>query len=516
MSVASGGSASSLTERARAASSSSRPDDDATLRFNRVDGGGDGRKGAIPVYVMLPLDTVSRDGRLQRVDALSAQLARLASAGVAGVMVDVWWGIVERARPMEYDWDAYLQLASIVGSLGLKLHAVLSFHARGANRDDDYHVPLPSWVTDAVNRDPDGLLFMDRAGTRSDEYISLFADDSPMPMLASSSSSDALLSAEAANEPLVPPRTPIDCYRDMMISFRDAFREYISPPNAVVDEILVGAGPCGELRYPAYAMSRGWEFPGVGEFQCYDRRALESLAAAANAVGRPEWGGAGPHDAGSYNSHPDDTGFFADGRGEQGETRERRGERIPSHYSHSRSSTNLASSPISRSPSGNPLSRSPSSQGSPGGSPRPGDGEWPRRSFDGRRMSYDAPHRRSLDSLAAADTPVGRWDSDYGRFFLTWYSDELVSHGERVLTAAREAFDGVGARLAIKCAGIHWWYRTRAHAAELTTGYYNASAHGDAHGDAHGGDGGALRGRMVRNGSRRVLYAGSHTTASAW
>ncbi|EEH55083.1 glycoside hydrolase family 14 protein [Micromonas pusilla CCMP1545] len=359
MSVASGGSASSLTERARAASSSSRPDDDATLRFNRVDGGGDGRKGAIPVYVMLPLDTVSRDGRLQRVDALSAQLARLASAGVAGVMVDVWWGIVERARPMEYDWDAYLQLASIVGSLGLKLHAVLSFHACGANRDDDYHVPLPSWVTDAVNRDPDGLLFMDRAGTRSDEYISLFADDSPMPMLA----------------------TPIDCYRDMMISFRDAFREYISPPNAVVDEILVGAGPCGELRYPAYAMSRGWEFPGVGEFQCYDRRALESLAAAANAVGRPEWGGAGPHDAGSYNSHPDDT-----------------------------------------------------------------------------------------DSLAAADTPVGRWDSDYGRFFLTWYSDELVSHGERVLTAAREAFDGVGARLAIKCAGIHWWYRTRAHAAELTTG----------------------------------------------
>ena len=227
MSVASGGSASSLTERARAASSSSRPDDDATLRFNRVDGGGDGRKGAIPVYVMLPLDTVSRDGRLQRVDALSAQLARLASAGVAGVMVDVWWGIVERARPMEYDWDAYLQLASIVGSLGLKLHAVLSFHACGANRDDDYHVPLPSWVTDAVNRDPDGLLFMDRAGTRSDEYISLFADDSPMPMLASSSSSDALLSAEAANEPLVPPRTPIDCYRDMMISFRDAFREYI-------------------------------------------------------------------------------------------------------------------------------------------------------------------------------------------------------------------------------------------------------------------------------------------------
>ena len=80
-------------------------------------------------------------------------------------------------------------------------------------------------------------------------------------------------------------------------------------------EVLVGCGPCGELRYPAYAASRGWQFPGVGEFQCYDRRALESLRAAACNAGRPEWGAAGPHDAGSYNSHPDDTGFFANGKG---------------------------------------------------------------------------------------------------------------------------------------------------------------------------------------------------------
>jgi len=31
-------------------------------------------------------------------------------------------------------------------------------------------------------------------------------------------------------------------------------------------------GPCGELRYPAYPESNGtWNFPGIGEFQCYDK-----------------------------------------------------------------------------------------------------------------------------------------------------------------------------------------------------------------------------------------------------
>ena len=43
----------------------------------------------------------------------------------------------------------------------------------------------------------------------------------------------------------------------------------------------------------------------VGEFQCYDRRALASLAAAAQEAGHPEWGYTGPHDSGTYNSTPE-------------------------------------------------------------------------------------------------------------------------------------------------------------------------------------------------------------------
>lgn len=36
----------------------------------------------------------------------------------------------------------------------------------------------------------------------------------------------------------------------------------------------------------------------------------------------------------------------------------------------------------------------------------------------------------------------GEYDSDYGRFFLNWYSQVLVDHGDRVLAQANLAFEG--------------------------------------------------------------------------
>ena len=29
------------------------------------------------------------------------------------------------------------------------------------------------------------------------------------------------------------------------------------------EEVVVGCGPCGELRYPSYVEANGWRFPGV-------------------------------------------------------------------------------------------------------------------------------------------------------------------------------------------------------------------------------------------------------------
>ncbi|XP_022871280.1 beta-amylase 2, chloroplastic-like [Olea europaea var. sylvestris] len=65
----------------------------------------------------------------------------------------------------------------------------------------------------------------------------------------------------------------------------------------------------------------------------------------------------------------------------------------------------------------------------------------------------------------------GDYDSYYGRFFLNWYSRVLVDHGDRVLALANLAFEGTP--VAAKLSGIHWWYKTASHAAELTAGFYN-------------------------------------------
>lgn len=66
------------------------------------------------------------------------------------------------------------------------------------------------------------------------------------------------------------------------------------------------------------------------------------------------------------------------------------------------------------------------------------------------------------------------YTSEYGRFFLDWYFGSLKAHGAAVLEIARSAFGGKVA-IAGKVSGIHWWYKSAHHAAELTAGYYNAN-----------------------------------------
>ena len=91
----------------------------------------------VPVFVMLPLDTVRSDGGgLNRRKAMTVSLQALKSAGVEGVMVDVWWGLVEKDRPGEYDWRGYAELMEMAAKIGLKVQAVMSFHQCGGNVGD--------------------------------------------------------------------------------------------------------------------------------------------------------------------------------------------------------------------------------------------------------------------------------------------------------------------------------------------------------------------------------------------
>jgi len=89
----------------------------------------------------------------------------------------------------------------------------------------------------------------------------------------------------------------------------------------------------------------------------------------------------------------------------------------------------------------------------------------------------------------------GSFQSDYGEFFLSWYSDSLIQHAERILKRCQESsaeqerkesrsisrpYDGCwlydfgpACHIGVKLAGVHWWFNTNSHAAELTAGYYN-------------------------------------------
>lgn len=313
------------------------------------------RGEGVPVYVMMPLDSVTMGNGVKRRKAMEVSLMALKAVGVEGVMMDVWWGLVERDRAGSYNWGGYEELLDTCKKLGLKVQAVMSFHQCGGNVGDSCTIGLPRWVVEEMEKDPE-LTYTDKWGRRNYEYVSLGCD----------------------NLPVLKGRTPIQCYSDYMRAFRDKFRYLL---GETIVEVQVGMGPAGELRYPSYPELNGtWKFPGIGAFQCYDKYMRSSLKAAAIAAGKPEWGNGGPSDAGHYNNWPEDTPFFR--------------------------------------------------------------------------------HE-------------GGWRSPYGEFFLNWYSQMLLDHGDRVLSSATSIFCGTGVKISVKVAGIHWHYGTRSHAPELTAGYFN-------------------------------------------
>jgi len=310
---------------------------------------------AIPVYVMLPLTAVTSDGVSNPVQ-LQKDLISLKNMGVKGVMIDVWWGLSE-PEAQSYNFTAYKHITAMCKNVGLKLQVVMSFHRCGGNVGDECNIPLPSFVT-SVGNNNDDIYYKDYNGKPDEEYINLGAD----------------------HEALFDGRTPLDMYKDFMTAFSSALGNEIGD---TIDGISVGLGPASELRYPGYQQNKGWSYCGVGEFQVNDKYLLADLKNAASQAGHPEWGGAEPNNAGSWNSRPSDTGFF---------------------------------------------------------------------------------NSNGFDNYA----------SEYGQFFLSWYQNRLLQHGEDVLSIAKKVF-GKKVPLAAKISGIHWWYDDGSHAAELTTGYNNVN-----------------------------------------
>lgn len=87
---------------------------------------------------------------------------------------------------------------------------------------------------------------------------------------------------------------------------------------------------------------------------------------------------------------------------------------------------------------------------------------------------HDAPtYDQSPNSNNFFRDHGGSWESPYADFFLSWYSNQLISHGDRLLSLASSIFSETAATVHGKVPLMHSWYKTRSHPSELTAGYYN-------------------------------------------
>ena len=57
--------------------------------------------------MMMSLDSVTMNNTVNRRKAMNASLQALKNAGVEGIMMDVWWGLVEKEAAGSYNWGGY-------------------------------------------------------------------------------------------------------------------------------------------------------------------------------------------------------------------------------------------------------------------------------------------------------------------------------------------------------------------------------------------------------------------------
>jgi len=238
--------------------------------------------GKVPIFVMLQLDWLSDDGQALRYkEDLKRQLTAAKTAGVKGVMADVWWGLCE-PKPEDYHFGGALELCNLLKSLGLELQAVMSFHQCGGNVGDSVSFPLPDWCLNKAKSG--GFLYKSKWGVTSEDCLSLSADRQQIFPTGAGGT-----------------RTALQCYQDFMAAFLKAMGNHV---GSTICELQVGMGPCGELRYPSYLMSNGWNWPGVGIAMAYDKGMLQMLKDDAGMTEPPK---SLPED---QNAMPDDIPIF--------------------------------------------------------------------------------------------------------------------------------------------------------------------------------------------------------------
>ena len=70
-------------------------------------------------------------------------------------------------------------LFEVIQQCGLKLQAIMSFHQCGGNIGDVVTIPIPEWVREIGETNPD-IFYTNRSGNRNNEYLTIGVDHQPL------------------------------------------------------------------------------------------------------------------------------------------------------------------------------------------------------------------------------------------------------------------------------------------------------------------------------------------------
>ena len=74
----------------------------------------DRKKDFVSMFIMMSLDSMTTENAMNRRKAMNIEMAMLKSAGEEGVMIDVWWGLVERKEQKEKEDEGKKMLHFVV------------------------------------------------------------------------------------------------------------------------------------------------------------------------------------------------------------------------------------------------------------------------------------------------------------------------------------------------------------------------------------------------------------------
>ncbi|XP_048446248.1 inactive beta-amylase 4, chloroplastic-like isoform X2 [Pyrus x bretschneideri] len=120
-----------------------------------------------------------------------------------------------------------LMVRGVQGLGSLKLHVALSFHSNvNPSSSRKGCVTLPLWIIE-IGHQNKHIFYQDPNGFSNDDYLTLGVD----------------------HVPLFCGWTALQCYEDFLSSFAKKFESLIALIGTMIEEISVGLGPSGGLKY---------------------------------------------------------------------------------------------------------------------------------------------------------------------------------------------------------------------------------------------------------------------------